>query len=50
MCMELYHGDEDYIELEDRETYELIFRSKQDDYKYGSPILSKTDNDPIWVS
>ena len=55
MCMELYHGDEDYIEAYERETIEMAWKASPDDdhdlYENMCYVSesSKINNDPAWV-
>jgi len=49
MCMEMYHGDEDYIEYEEKETERLKEEYAAELY-IENYFLNKIDNDPAWVA
>ena len=52
MCMEMYHGDEDFIEDYEAETMQMAWDASDDDEPEGMWYvegLGKTNNDPAWV-
>lgn len=51
MCMELYHGDEDYIEAYNRETLRLKDEAAAE-FEFEEHWFmneTKLDNDPAWI-